>query len=218
MNHAEAYERAYQRICALVDAGNAAFEVPTCPGWTVKDVVAHLAGFFSAYRSGDPKEAFGPDWGNREVRARKDRSLQECLAEWRDALDNPGDLFESHLGPVAVSDVLAHEQDIRTALKQPGARDDENIVPAVEMALSFVDKKAEAARLPTLRIVTDDIDKKIGDGEPQATLRASTFDLFRALHGRRTPDQVRAMGWQGDPGPWVEAFFVFGPAEKEVEE
>jgi uncharacterized protein (TIGR03083 family) len=218
MNNKDAYERAHHRIYSLLDASSAPVEVPTCPGWTVKDVVAHLAGFFSAYRSGDPKEAFSPDWGDREVRARQDRSLQECLAEWSDSLENPGDLFESHLGPVAVSDVLAHEQDIRTALQQPGASDDENIVSAIEMGLSFVDKKAEAAGLPSLRVVTDEVDKKIGQGEPAATLRTSTFELFRALHGRRTIDQVRALDWDGDPDPWMSVFFLFGPADQQVEE
>jgi uncharacterized protein (TIGR03083 family) len=215
MNPADGYERVHGRISALVGAQEADAEVPTCPGWTVKDVVAHLAGFFAAYRSG-AEDAFSADWGDREVRARKDRSLEECLTEWSDSLKNPGDLFESHLAPVAVSDVLAHEQDIRTALNRPGARDDENIVPSVEMALSFLEKKAEG--LPALKVVTEDLDRKIGEGEPAATLRTSTFELFRALHGRRTIEQVRALDWEGDPEPWMASFFLFGPTERQVEE
>jgi len=116
-----------------------------------------------------------------------------------------------------VSDALAHEQDIRTALNEPGARDDNNIVPSVEMGLSFVDQKAEGAGLPVLRIVTDDIDRQVGRGEPAATLRTSTFELFRTIHGRRTVEQVRAMEWSGDSDPWVSALFVFGPTERTVE-
>jgi hypothetical protein len=41
--------------------------------------------------------------------------------------------------------------------------------------------------------------------------------LFRALHGRRTVEQVRAMDWDGDPEPWLSAFFLFGPTERKVE-
>jgi uncharacterized protein (TIGR03083 family) len=141
----------------LVDDDVAGRDVPTCPGWTVKDVIAHLAGFFTAYRSGNPREAFGPEWGDREVKAREGRSLQECLTEWRDLVTQPGDVFESRFGPVAVADVLAHEQDIRTAVHKPGARDDENIVPSVEMGLSFLEHKPETQDLPALRIVTDEI-------------------------------------------------------------
>jgi uncharacterized protein (TIGR03083 family) len=217
MDHAEAYERAHSRVVTLVDEQVANVDVPTCPGWTVRDVVAHLAGFFSAYRLGDPKEAFGPDWGEREVKARQDRSLDECLSEWEESLADPGDLFESHLGPVAVSDVLAHEQDIRTALDKPGARGDENIVPAIEMALSWLDKKVESEGLAAFRVVTPDVAHTVGQGEPAATLQTSTFELFRALHGRRTIEQVRAMNWDADPAPWMSVFFLFPPAEQEVE-
>jgi uncharacterized protein (TIGR03083 family) len=218
MEYADAYAHAHQRISTLVSDEVAGVEVPTCPGWTVKDVIAHLAGFFAAYRTGDPQKAFGPGWGDREVTARKDRSLEECLAEWESSLADPGDLFESRFGPVAASDVLAHEQDIRTALHEPGARDDPNIVPAVEMALAFLDNKVDGENLPTLRVITDDIDQTIGEGEPSATLRTSTFELFRALHGRRTVDQVKAMPWDGDPDPWMPAFFLFGPSNQQVEQ
>jgi uncharacterized protein (TIGR03083 family) len=217
MDHRAAYVRAHDRICALVEEKTADVEVPACPGWTVKDVIAHLAGLFTTYRQGDPQTAFSAGWGDEQVQKRRDRSLQECIGEWNELLDDPGDLFESHLGLVAVSDVLAHEQDLRSALNRPGARDDENIVPAVEMGLSFVHNKAQAESLPALRVVTGEIDRNIGQGEPHATLHTTTFDLFRALHGRRTVDQVRAMKWDGDPQPWMETIFVFGPTERETE-
>lgn len=217
MDLAAAYKRSHRRIRNLVDEQNAETDAPTCPGWTVKDVIAHLASLFSVYRSGDPKEAFSPGWGDREVEARRDRSLQECLMEWNQSIEDPGDLFESHIGPVAVSDILAHEQDIRTALDKPGATDDENIVPAVEMGLSWLDNKPETQELPAVRFVTDEVDQTVGEGTPVATLRTSTFELFRTLHGRRTVEQARAMNWEGDPGPWVPALFLFGPAEHQVE-
>jgi uncharacterized protein (TIGR03083 family) len=218
MSFRDAYERAHDRICNLVDDEVANVEVPTCPGWSVKDVIAHLVGFFTAYREGDPKEAFSQGWADAQVTNRKGRSLGDCLTEWSELLNDPGDLFESHLALVAVSDVLAHEQDLRTALNRPGARDDENIVPAVEMGLSFVDKKVQAEKLPALRIVTEEIDRSMGQGQPSAQLRTTTFDLFRTLHGRRTVDQVRAMDWNGDPQPWMHALFVFGPTQTEVEQ
>jgi uncharacterized protein (TIGR03083 family) len=214
MNHREAYARTADRIVALLDDDVADVEVATCPGWTVKDLVAHLAGFFTAYKSGD-ENAFGPDWGEREVEARKNRSLKECVDEWNYELSDPAGLFESPLAPVAVSDVLAHEQDIRSALDRPGARDDENIVPAVEMALSFIEKKADEAELPPLRIITEDLNRQLGAGAPGATLETSTFELFRAVHGRRTTAQLRAMKWEGESDPWLPALSIFGPPTKE---
>jgi uncharacterized protein (TIGR03083 family) len=218
MTSAEAYDRVHDRILTLVDDEVADRSVPTCPGWTIKDVVAHLASFFAVYRSGDPREAFSAGWGDRAVEERRDLSLQECIAEWDAHLADAGDLFESPLGTVAISDALAHEQDIRTALERPGFEDDESIVPSVERGLAFVEQKAEAEGSPALRIVTEDIDRQVGQGEPTATLRTTTFELFRTIHGRRTLDQVRAMEWSGDPGRWVSDLFIFGPAERTVEE
>jgi uncharacterized protein (TIGR03083 family) len=217
MDHAATYQRAHDRILELVNDETSAEEVPTCPGWTVKDTVAHLAGFFTAYRSGD-KDAFGPDWGDREVNARKDRSLHECIEEWKSHVESPGDLFESRLGPVAASDVLAHEQDLRNAIGAPGGQDDEGIVPAVEMALSFIAKKTEGDGLPSFRVITEDIDQVVGSGEPSATLKTSTFELFRALHGRRTEDQISGFDWDGDADRWPAAMSIFGPPTDRIVE
>jgi uncharacterized protein (TIGR03083 family) len=217
MTNAQAYDRVHRRILSLVNEDVASVAVPTCPGWTVKDVVAHLASFFAVYRSGDPKEAFSQGWGDRAVEERRQLSLRECIAEWDAHLADSGALFGSPLGTVAVSDALAHEQDLRTALDQPGFRDDESIVPSVEMGLAFLDQAAEGS--PALRIVTEDIDRQVGRGEPVATLRTTTFELFRAIHGRRTVDQVRDMGWSGDSGRWISALSIFGaPTERTVEE
>jgi uncharacterized protein (TIGR03083 family) len=216
MDKAGAYRRAYERILDVVDDSVADVDVPATPGWTVKDVIAHLAGFLSAYRQGG-HDAFGPGWGDEQVEIRRDKSLQQVLHEWSDLVEEPGDLFESGFSAVAVSDILAHEQDIRSALDRPGGRDDENIVPSAEMAIAWVERAASKAELPPLRIVTEDFDRQIGDGEPATTLRASTFDLYRTLHGRRTVDQVRAMDWDGDPEPWLEVLFIFGPTKELVE-
>jgi uncharacterized protein (TIGR03083 family) len=218
MNLADSYARAQRRILALVDEQNADTEVPTCPGWTVKDLVAHLASFFPVARSDDNHQAaFSPGWGDREVKEREGLSLQQSIDEWNAAVKDADDLFGSNLGMVAVADVLAHEQDIRTALNEPRARDDESMLAAVDLALSFLDHKVKGADLPALQIVTDDFDRSVGEGEPKATLRADTFELFRALHGRRTVEQVRAMDWEGDPEPWMSSFFLFGPTDRQVE-
>jgi uncharacterized protein (TIGR03083 family) len=217
MDQQAAYKRAYERVVGLVDEGDAEVPVPTCPGWTVKDVVAHLSSMFTRYQSGGPK-GFGPGWAEEELEKRAGKSLEECVAELGEHVENPGDIFTSNLGPVAVSDVMAHEQDIRTALGKPGATDDPAMVPSAEMALAWLDKKKEENdELPVMRVVTDDIDHTVGKGEPQATLRTSTFHLFRTLHGRRTPGQVKDMHWEGNPGPWLSHIFIFGPTEEVVE-
>jgi uncharacterized protein (TIGR03083 family) len=218
VGNADVYNAARGRITSLVTTDNADVPVEVCPGWTVKDLVAHLAGSFGAYLSGDLEGASSPEWGNRQVKERKDASLEECISEWNGYGDGSAEFFHSTLGTVAAADVLAHEQDIRTALHRPGHRDEAGFVDAIELGLNFLGQKIQGAELPALRFVTEDLDQVIGGGEPQATLRTSTFELFRSLHGRRTPAQVRALDWDGDPTPWMDVFFLFGPAEKDVVE
>jgi uncharacterized protein (TIGR03083 family) len=218
MSNGTIYESARERITDLVKNADPETPVPTCPGWSVKDVVAHLSGSLDAYITGALDGASSPSWGDEQVEERRGSSLGECLDEWASNAARAGGLFESRLGLVAVADVLAHEQDIRTALGRPGHRDGEGISASVELALGFLDQKVRASGLPALRIVTEDIEKAIGDGEPAGTLRTSTFELWRSLHGRRSPAQVRALDWDGDPETWMEVFFLFGPAASDIHE
>jgi hypothetical protein len=75
-----------------------------------------------------------------------------------------------------------------------------------------------AAGLPAVRVVTQRKAAVLGDGEPAGALPVSSVELMRAISGRRTPDQVRALDWDGDPDTWLGVFFVFGPATADVHE
>jgi hypothetical protein len=68
-----------------------------------------------------------------------------------------------------------------------------------------------AARgLPTLAVRAGDRTWASGPDEPAVRLETEPFELLRAVGGRRSLDQVRALGWDGDPGPYLEAF-TWGP-------
>jgi uncharacterized protein (TIGR03083 family) len=218
MNNAATYEASRRRVGEMVRNADPETPVPTCPGWSVKDVVAHLSGSLAAYIGGALQGASSPAWGDEQVKERRDLSLDDCLAEWEENAGQAGPVFESRLGLVAVADVIAHEQDIRTALDRPGHQDKEGILASVELGLGFIEQRIRTAELPALRIVTEDIDKSIGEGEPAASLRTSTFELWRLLHGRRSREQVRALNWDVDPKPWFDALFLFGPAESDINE
>jgi uncharacterized protein (TIGR03083 family) len=218
MDRATAYESARQRISGLVRPDDAEVDVPACPGWTVKDVVAHLAGSLGAYASGAMQDAGSPEWGEQQVKERTDASLDECFAEWERNAADTGDLFDQTLGAVALADVLAHEQDIRGALERPGAREEPEIVDAIGLGLSFLGQKIDGAELPALRVVTEDLDSVAGSGEPAATVRTTTFELFRAIHGRRSPAQIRALGWEGDSERYAELLPIFGPRDTDLRE
>jgi hypothetical protein len=57
---------------------------------------------------------------------------------------------------------------------------------------------------PALRLRAGERDWVEGAGPPAAVLAAAPFELFRALSGRRSAGQVRALAWDGDPEPYLD--------------
>ncbi|RST23139.1 hypothetical protein EF908_12460 [Streptomyces sp. WAC04770] len=64
--------------------------------------------------------------------------------------------------------------------------------------------------LPALRIRTPDQEWTAGEGEPAATLRGGSLEVFRALTGRRTVRQVGELSWSTSATSWLPAF-TWGP-------
>jgi hypothetical protein len=84
-----------------------------------------------------------------------------------------------------VIDVTSHEHDVRGAVGRPGHRD----APAVAYALESVVETLAAwwpAGLPAVRLAGDSGAWTLGAGAPAASLRASDFELLRAVMGRRS--------------------------------
>jgi hypothetical protein len=58
----------------------------------------------------------------------------------------------------------------------------------------------------------------LGAGTPAASLRASDFELLRAVMGRRSRAQLLALDWDADAEPYVDHLHIFGPAATDVVE
>lgn len=208
-----AYTGCRERITALtrgLDPESSAAPVPTCPDWTVHDVVAHVAGVVDDALAGRLDGVATDPWTAAQVDARRGRPVDEILAEWEAVapafaglLDDIGDT-----GRQAVADVVTHEHDIRTALAVPGARDSDAVHVAVGwVAPLFVGVVAEHGI--TLRVAAGD-GRSWGDAGAGVTLNGEPFELLRAMTGRRSTDQLRKMQWDGDAEAVLPAF-TFGP-------
>lgn len=189
MDAGQHYERSRLRLVPLLEeVAPAEWEIPVaaCPGWRVRDVLAHVVGnvedALAGRISGPPSEAQTAE----QVERHRGDEPADLLRWWTEAA--PG--FEAaitELGALpAAIDLLSHEHDIRHALGRPGGRDDELVAVVAELLLSRL--------------------------APPLGLRAPPFEVFRAALGRRSLDQVRAMAWTGDPAEAIGTFFVFGPA------
>ena len=220
MSAAQIYLDAKQRIGEFVrelSPDELAATVPSCPEWTVKDVVAHLAGGAEDFVAGTADGS--PEWTAGHVRARKDASIDEILAEWDGTAPDVVPVIEgSERMFVIPLDAVTHEQDVRNAVGKPGARDNEGIDWGLQKALGAGGGMLAKQGAPGLRIVAGDDEWLVGDGDPQASVQVDRYELFRTVLGRRSEAQVRAWPWKGDPAPYLKGLSVFGLCSRDVTE
>ena len=199
--HALAYQALRGRVRAVVEAaddGAMLAIVAATPEWRAHDVLAHLVGVSDDVVNGRLEGLASDAWTQAQVDARRDRATGDLLAEWEEKAPQ----FESMLGAApaeiagqALFDAATHEHDLRNALGAPGARDSD----AVETGWSWLLDARTRAGAHALRFVVEDGEQESGVGDPVARIEASRFELFRAVSGRRTAEEVAGYGWDRAP-------------------
>jgi uncharacterized protein (TIGR03083 family) len=194
--------------------------VPTCPAWSLHDVVAHVAGVVDDALAGRLDGVATEPWTAAQVDARRGRPVADIVAEWNAAAPAFEGILDQ-IGPSgrqAVLDVVTHEHDIRCALGAAGHRDSD----AVAIGLTFVGPRfVEVAAENGLAVgVEATTGARWGAEDAPLVLSGSPFELVRALTGRRSVDQLRALDWRGDCEPALGAFTYgpFHPAAQPIEE
>jgi uncharacterized protein (TIGR03083 family) len=216
--------------------------VPACPDWSVKDALAHVVAEAEIAVTGslppdldllkalqDEVHAARREAMNaRQVEKRRRRTVDELLEEWdglatelRPMLDGerPFPYPFPFVDSIVVMDVALHNQDIRNALGRPGDRDTDAVRLGMSAYAVGADNKIRLFGLRPLRLRYDGREKVIGgEDEPAATLTADRYELYRALSSRRSPDQIRAMEWEGDPEPYLAAIPMYGERDQPMDE
>ena len=210
------YRDCHRRIVDLLEGQDDTTPVPACPGWTVKSVVSHLSGGLADARSGRLRSVPTEEWTAGQVAARRDWTLEECLREWADEIAVSGPLLEAV--PILTADIVSHEHDLRAALDRPGARETAAVRAGAAMFAEALEGRIRRRTLPALTLCRDGRERVLGEGEPAGRLRGTSFEVLRAVSGRRTQDEVRGMDWEGDCATWLPIFFVFGPTTRSIGE
>ena len=211
---ARLYRETRERVVALVsglDEEALDRQVPACPLWSVRDVLAHLTAVaedaVAGRLTGVPTEA---DTAIQVARFRG-RPVPEIIAIWTEVAA----AFERVVGKArvwsALIDVTSHEHDIRTAVGRPGARDTEAVWHTAQELL-------RGLRPPVpLHVAVEDGEFTLGpDGEPPLGLTTTRFEALRWRMGRRSQAQLAALDWSGDPAPVIDHLAIFGPAERDI--
>ncbi|HZC26203.1 MAG TPA: maleylpyruvate isomerase family mycothiol-dependent enzyme [Actinopolymorphaceae bacterium] len=211
MTTSETYDASKERIVELLRTAEPSTPVAACPGWTVRDLTAHLAGGLADFVASRFAVDEGDDFGERTVRERRGQTIDEALAEWDKNRATADEALAGPMGGVLVAEIMSHEQDLRQALDRPGARDDPGLRTALARPLQELDRKLnEGGGGAAVRLVIDGAEQVVGTGEPVATLTVSSYDLLRVVGGRRTRDQVLALDWSGEPDRALPALTLFG--------
>ena len=229
---AAAYEDGLRSLVALADSltgDDLRVRVPACPLWNVHDLLAHLCGiaedsiggrfFDGATRAwADAGLAARREaWTAGQVAARRDHSRDQLVAE----LERHGQALVRALrrgDPAAtevpawmigapVVDLSAHLDDLREALGRPPEPDDHVTRFGFSAFRSWLGERIATLGLAPLRLADHESEWLLGDTgdsrEPGASLEADTYELFRAISGRRDLEQVRSWRWRGDPSPYL---------------
>jgi uncharacterized protein (TIGR03083 family) len=214
------YRTSRERFTALIrelSPDELATAVPSCPGWSVRDVLGHVAGITDDALHGRIKGIPDDAQTAGQVARSAQLSVDELLTRWEEQSPDFQAVLTSvgpSLAPAAI-DVAAHEQDIRGALGKPGSRYNATIAWALPMMIHGFTRRVESAGLPAVRVDVEGevMAEGVADG---LVLRMSQHEAFRSLLGRRSPEQVATYDWSGDPGAVLQIFFIFGPAAESI--
>ncbi|MFD5091650.1 maleylpyruvate isomerase family mycothiol-dependent enzyme [Amycolatopsis thailandensis] len=196
-------------------AGAADRVVPACPQWTVRDLLAHLTEICDRVIT---------RFGGEACPVPETASAAEVLRLWTErgpeadallAADGDG---ESR-GDIMVMDAFTHELDLRYALGAPPPEAHAAWLRSFEVLVGGLGTSLGKHGLPGMRIEIEGATWVAGTEPVAAVLSGAPVDVYRSLAGRRSPAQIAAMDWLGDPEPWLRAFTwgVFAPPEEAVE-
>ncbi len=205
------WTRAQERVIDLVTglpAARAAATVPACPDWTVRDLLSHVVGLGADVVAGDEPDDHNEAWTARQVEARRDRDVDTLVAEWR-GLAEPLRAWMAEHGTRPLGDVTIHEQDLRGALGVPGGQDTPAMAAMRERFAGRFAARLDPG-LPPIALAGDAWSWASGEGEPAVEVRATDFELARALMARRSAAQLRAWTVRGDVEPYLDAFATLG--------
>lgn len=207
-------QRRVQELVTPLDAAALDTLTPACPAWSVRDVLAHLAGAAASFGT-DSFAGMGTDpWTAEHVESRRGVAVADLLAErWActpklETVPNDHEVWR----PV-VHDALSHEADIRGAIGAPGLPSDALAAafPLIEGVLPM-----KLAGFGAVTVELDGQPRGFGEGEPALMVRTSMFELWRGAFGRRSDQQMRSWVVAGDAAAFAKALPVFRPRKTDL--
>jgi hypothetical protein len=201
--HGIAYRALRARVREVVERVDPALlerVAPATPQWRAHDVLAHLVGVPDDVVHGRMDGLASEPWTQAQVDARNAASAADLLAEW----DATAPEFEVLLAAApeavagqAIFDAATHEHDLCNAFGVRGDRQSD----AVSAGWDWILGARTRGGGPAICFVVETGEHMSGVGDLVARVEASRFELFRAVCGRRTADEIARYGWDREPDP-----------------
>ena len=153
------YRETRERLANLVGglpADQLAAPVPACPGWTIRDVIAHLTATAEDAVAGRLTGPPSDEHTAGQVARLAEVPVPELLARWAAVAPRFEEIIAAFRVLPAVVDLASHEQDIRGAAGRAGARDSAAIRACTDALLTGLDVPVP------LRVKTEDGDYLTG--------------------------------------------------------
>jgi len=157
--------------------------VPCTPEWTIRQLAAHLVGVPEDVLAGCMEGVTTDAWTHAQVERYGDLTLTELADLFESSAPKIDAIIHNFPQPIIsqfVMDAVTHEQDMRSALGVPGGRDSK----AIEVGVGFFLNLFETNDPPLFDALVN--------------TRVSQWDVLRSVTGRRTVEQMNALGLDGE--------------------
>ena len=181
-----AYLEFRTRVVGLIreiPESQASLSVPLCPDWEVSGLISHIVGVPEDILAGRMEGVTTEAWTQAQV----DRHEGESLSQLADALLATGTEFDvllphipSPINSQMMMDAVTHEHYLRHAIGRAGAQDSLAVNIALGWLLNMVEGKAP------------------GRAQELIDSGVSRFELMRSLTGRRSIEQMKQLGLDGE--------------------
>ena len=166
-----------------IPESQASLSVPLCPDWEVSGLISHIVGVPEDILAGRMEGVTTDAWTQAQV----DRHEGESLSQLADALLATGTEFDvllphipSPINSQMMMDAVTHEHDLRHDVGRAGAQDSLAVNVALGWLLNMVEGKVP------------------GRAQELVDSGVSRFELMRSLTGRRSVEQMKKLGLDGE--------------------
>jgi hypothetical protein len=208
-------QRSFVTLAAQLTDEEWAAPVLCCPGWTVRDVLSHVAGIPDDVLAGRLDGVATDPWTAAQVERNRDVTVGDLLRRWDEQAPAFAAAMQAMNQDRPPIDCQSHEHDVRHAVGRPGNRDHGIVTSTgvrtiegwdgpVPLIVEFTDGSIAGAVTESDALVLSDV---------------TPFEVFRSRLGRRSRVQVEGYDWTGEPeriAAVIDHWFAFGPAEEAI--